>query len=209
MKLFLSSTSITNEQKDIFSKFVGKSLLKIKFALIENAADPYDFGDKGFVADTRSDLDELGLSFDLIDLRDFVDSKSRLQNLLSSYDVVWFGGGNLHYLRWIMRESGFDAFAKDLLENKVILGGGSAGAIVFGKSLKHYDLVDDSALSPTLIKEGLDLSGITVIPHWGVDEYQDLLSNINELYLKEGVETVLINDSQAVMIEGGVSKLVP
>lgn len=201
MKLFLSSTSIPDELITPFIKLVGKNLKDISFALIENAADPYG-KDVGFVIETRTVLQSLGMQLELIDLNKYKNKSEDLKDKLGTFDVVWFGGGNIYYLRWMMKETGFDTIARELFEKDVVYGGGSAGAIIAGNTLKYFDLVDDSNASPELIYSGLDLIDLVIIPHWETDRIQEKLSAIQSLYKNDNIDAVTITDNQAIIVDG-------
>jgi len=199
MKLFLSSTSIPAELVRPFIKLVNKDLKDISFALIENAADPY--GDNvGFVLETRSVLQSLGMRLELVDLNRYKGKTDDLKEKLGAFDVMWFGGGNTYYLRWLMKVTGFDTIVSELLEKGVVYGGGSAGAIVAGHTLKHFDLIDDPKVCPDVIYSGLGLTDLIIIPHWGTDKIQSKLSEIQALYQNDRLETVTVTDNQAVIV---------
>jgi dipeptidase E len=101
-----------------------------------------------------------------------------------------------------MRETGFDTMARELLEKGIVYGGGSAGAIIAGNTLKYFDLVDDPNASPELIYSGIDLIDLVIIPHWGTDKIQEKLSEIQALYKYDNVDTVTITDNQAIIVDG-------
>lgn len=140
MKFFLSSTNITTDLQPYFLKLVGKKVADIKFALIENAADPYQEYERGFVYETRCVFEALGMQIGRIDLREYGPKKKNLYDELKKFDVIWIGGGNTFYLRWVLKKSGFDKAIAELLNSGIVYGGGSAGAIITGPSLDKYDL---------------------------------------------------------------------
>lgn len=201
MKLFLSSTSIPNELVTPFTELVGKNLEDISFALIENAADPYG-NNAGFVLETRTVLQSLGMQLELIDINKYKNKSEDLKEKLGTFDVIWFGGGNIYYLRWLMQVTGFDSIARELLEKGIVYGGGSAGAIIAGSTLKYFDLVDDPNVSPELIYSGLDLIDLVIVPHWGTEKIQGKLSEIQSLYTNDDIDTVTITDNQAIIVDG-------
>ena len=202
MKLFLSSLSISEEQKTTFAGLVGKPLREISFVLIENAADTYEESSKGFVLETRQNLESLGMNIKVLDITRYTDESETILGELKDADVVWFGGGNVYYLRWLMKKTGLDTVIQKLVREGVVYGGGSAGAIVAGKTLRHYDIVDDPGLAPEVMYDGLDLTDIIMIPHWETEGIQSKLQEIKSLYEEEGSEVVVIKDGQALLIEG-------
>lgn len=208
MKLFLSSIAIDEKRKKYFTNLVGKSINDISFALIENAADLYPEDRKGFVLETRKKLESLGMNITLVDLKEYNDP-DKLYDELSKYDVIWSGGGNVYYLRWLMRESGFDEVIKKLLSEGIVYGGGSAGAIVAGPTLKAFDSIDDPSAAPVIINEGLSLTNEVIIPHWGVDDIQNKLNEIEEYYKKTDYNFHTLSDEQTLLIDGNKVKVIP
>ncbi|HMO78795.1 MAG TPA: Type 1 glutamine amidotransferase-like domain-containing protein [Candidatus Paceibacterota bacterium] len=201
MKLFLSSLSISSEQKEAFINLVEKDLSDIKFALIENAADPYSQKAKGFVEETRKNLQSFEIKLEQVNLLEYKNRPNELFEKLSKFDVVWIGGGNTFYIRWLMKETGFDNIINKLLEKGIVYGGGSAGAIVAGKTLKYFDLVDNPEDSPEQIYNGLGLTNLIIIPHWNTESFRDKLKEIKQLYEKEDIEVTTIEDGKAIVIK--------
>lgn len=202
MKLFLSAKSISEDQKQDFIDLVGKKSSDIKFALIQNAADPYESEARSFVDEAEAQLNSLGLNINKIDLRNYQKDITGLYEKLKEFDVMWVGGGNIYYLRWIMKESGFDQIIRKLLNEGAIYGGGSAGAIVSGQVLDKYDLIDDPSDSPALINRGLGLTNLAIIPHWDDEVYQRILLQIKSYYDNTNYEVITLTDEQAIVING-------
>ncbi|MFZ4632225.1 MAG: Type 1 glutamine amidotransferase-like domain-containing protein [Patescibacteria group bacterium] len=209
MKFFLASTNITTKLQTHFLSLVGKKFEDIKFALIENAADPYSEDEKGFVYETRNTFESLNMQLEIIDLREYVNNKNDVYDNLKKFDVVWIGGGNVFYLRWIFKESGLDAVIAKLLNEGTIYGGGSAGAIIAGPSLKKFELVDDINKSPEIVNTGLSLINLIVIPHWGQKKYQIKLQEIKDYYEATNYNLTTISDDQALLINENDQNIYP
>lgn len=210
MKLFLSSRDIPNNLRDVFLNLVGKQATDIKFALIENAADPYTDDTKDWMFETRKNFESLGMQMTLVDLRLYKDDPESLYTVLKNVDVVWIGGGNTYYMRWLMKVSGFDTIINKLLDEDVVYGGGSAGAILPCPLLDKFDIVDDPNAAPEVIKQGLGLIDFVIVPHWGDPEYQSQLEEIKNYYdaLKR-YPVVTITDTQAVIVDGDSCEVHP
>ncbi|MFC7785351.1 Type 1 glutamine amidotransferase-like domain-containing protein [Rossellomorea sp. GCM10028870] len=61
---------------------------------------------------------------------------------LRKFSSIYIGGGNTFYLLNTIRETGFDTILKEYVDNKGIVYGGSAGAIIFGRDIltsSHMD----------------------------------------------------------------------
>ncbi len=208
MKLFLSSLSISEEQKQDFINLVDKPLHEISFVLIENAADPYEEKYKGFVLETRQHLESFSMNLKRLDLAQYIKKPVELFDALKDSDVIWVGGGNTYYLRWLMKETGFDTIVHKLLSTGIVYGGGSAGAIVAQKTLKYYDLIDDPQLAPVAMYEGLGLTNIILVPHWNTEGIQPTLQEIKDLYNNDGLEVVTIEDGQALVVNDNDRNLI-
>ena len=200
MKLFLSSIAISREQEKDFVALVGKELQDISFALIENAADPVSDAERGFVQKTRKKIENTGVKIQQIDLNEFKGGTEGLYKKLKQFDVVWFGGGYTFYLRWIMKASGFDTIVSKLLKEGVVYGGGSAGAIVAGPSLEKFEEAGELEKCPEIINEGLGLTDLIIIPHWGEEDFQSDLVKIKKYYDTTNYTVLTLTDDQAVVI---------
>jgi dipeptidase E len=208
MKLFLSSQAISVKQKPYFLALFNKPAGKIKFAHIENAADPYPEEKRRFVLSNREWIDAVGMRVTYVDLRNY-KGPDELRKVLSLFDAIWVGGGNTFYLRWIMRQSGFDQTIKNLLKRGIVYGGGSAGAIVVGPTIKNFETADDSKAAPELITDGLHLTQFIPLPHWANEKYGSRMKGIQKQLDADNQKTIQLTDDQALVIEGEEVRLVP
>jgi hypothetical protein len=115
MKLFLSSVSIAQQNQQAFIELVGKAAKDIRVALIENWADTYPDDHKQWVDRARMMIQDTVGEIVTFDLRRYID-RNDLEADLAPFDVIWIGGGNVYYLRWISHESGFDSVIARLVE---------------------------------------------------------------------------------------------
>lgn len=201
MKLYLTSTAILPQHQQEFLRLVGKSASEVNCALIENAADPYSEERRSFVKRDFDLLSALGMHIVLMDLRE-INGADFIRHFLIRADVVWLGGGNTFYLRELMRTAGFDQAIHSLMERGLIYGGGSAGAIVAGPTLAHFDMADDPSQAGTLIEEGLGLTEVVTVPHWGHPRYGEPCRQIKEKLDALGHRAIPITDEQAIVIDG-------
>jgi len=209
MKLFLSSTIITKQTISHFVDLVGKPVEDISFCLIENAVDLLSDEQKEFMYKTRENLKMLGIVFVTFDLRKYIEKKEDLEKDLTDFDVIWCGGGDTFYLRSLIEKTDFKQVVKNLLENGKVYGGGSAGAIIAGPTLKYFDLVDDSYSKEEKIYDGLGLTNEVVIPHWGVPEFQEELERIKKHYESEPYHLNLLSDEQTLLINKDKAVVIP
>jgi len=140
MKLFLSSLAISDSQSVELARLIGKEPSTISLALIENAADTYGEAERAWVYINRAAIQSHGFAVELVDLREYNKRPALIKAMLRTKDIVWFGGGNSFYLRWLLKDTGIDAILKELVVKGLVYGGGSAGAIIAGPTLKHFEL---------------------------------------------------------------------
>jgi dipeptidase E len=208
MKLFLSSLAISDQQSAELAKLVGKEPKGIKLALIENAADTYPEGKRAWVDQNRAAIQSHDFDVEIIDIRNYKNKLPELKQKLASKDVIWFGGGNTYYLRWLLKDGGLDEVLAELVEQGIVYGGGSAGAIVAGPTLKHFETADDPKDAPEVIFNGLRLTDAVVVPHMDNAKFTAIIHGINDKLRADGFETVPLGDAQALVIDGDAQKIV-
>ena len=205
MKLFLSSMSVSYEQAPAFSKLVGKSIKDMRLAFITYGIETSTSGQD----ENIDNLKALGIQVQKLILEDFKDRTRRtpLLPLLRESDVIWLGGGNTYYLRWLLRETRADAMIQGLVSQGKVYGGGSAGAIVAGPTLKYFDEADDPSLAPERIDKGLGLTDIVVVPHWQNEKFGDIVARAADKLEKGGYYIQPLTDEQALIIDGNAKAL--
>lgn len=209
MKLFLASLAISDPQSVELAKLVGKDSKDIKLALIENAADPYDVNSRAWVDQNRTAIQSHDFDVEVIDIRQYKGKLAELTAKLASKDVIWFGGGNTYYLRWLLRDTGVDTMLTELVTQGIVYGGGSAGAIVAGPTLKHFETADDPSDAPEVILDGLHLTESVVAPHIDNVKFKTIIQGINSKLQADGYKTVPLGDAQALIIDGLTQTIIP
>ncbi len=61
--------------------------------------------------------------------------------------MIWVMGGNTYCLRYEAQRSGLEAVIRDLLENGMVYGGDSAGALLAGTSIAGIESADNPAFA--------------------------------------------------------------
>lgn len=202
--------AISQEQSPAFLELLGKTKgSEVKMALIENAAD-VDDGEKKWMYRNRDDFLSLGIQVDYVGLKEYLNKKDSLKSRLSEADIVWLGGGNTYYLRWVLQETQADQVIRELVIAGKAYGGGSAGAIVAGPTIKYFEKADNPEKAPEHLTEGLSLTDVVTVPHWQNEKYghtmrHDVLANL-EL---NGYKTVCLTDEQALVVDGDTQTVVP
>ncbi|MFZ6014131.1 MAG: Type 1 glutamine amidotransferase-like domain-containing protein [Bacteroidota bacterium] len=208
MKLFLYSLSLSPEQAAALTDLVGKDPKHTQFAIIENAADIVPNA-IDWVGGFRDMLLRYGYQLERVDLRKWINRPDALRDKLASKDVIWLGGGHTYYLRWILRESGADTMIKNLVSQGIVYAGWSAGAVVAGPTTQYFDGMGDNLQdSPEIILDGLNLTNLVVVPHLDNKEFADDAKTTNRKLVQAGYHTLLLGDSQALVIDGNRQKII-
>ncbi|HEY8998691.1 MAG TPA: Type 1 glutamine amidotransferase-like domain-containing protein [Candidatus Saccharimonadales bacterium] len=202
VKLLLSSVSLNAMQAQALAELAGKQPHDLKVALITNGADPYGTPTPEWALKNHEVFGSSGFQVETVDLRKFRGKLPDLEKLLTSQDVLWFGGGNTFYLRWLLKEVGADKLVVGLAESGKVYGGDSAGAILAGPTLKYFEAADDPHAAPELIKDGLHLTEFVVVPHMDNEKYGAIVQQINEQLKADKLTTVPLNDGQALVVNG-------
>lgn len=207
MKLFLSSQAISNEQAPHLIELVGKPAADIHLVVIENAAD-IETGPKPWLLRNRQMFESHGFDVEYIDLKQYAEDVKALEQKFIDKDVLWFGGGNTYYLRWLMHSMGIEDIVKGLVENGKVYGGGSAGSIVAGPTLKHFETADDLKEAPEVLLDGLGLTDKVVLPHMDGVKYASIMQVIEIKLQADGYKTIPLTDAQALVINGSKEEVI-
>jgi peptidase E len=163
--------------------------------------------DSGFM-DNRVAIQSHNFDVEIIDIRQYKSKLAGLEGKLSQKDVIWFGGGNTFCLRWLLKDTDTDKLLNTLVNNGIVYGGGNAGAIVAGPTLKHFEAADDSSAAPEIILEGLQFTDPVVVPHMDNAKFASVIHGINDMLKADGFNTVPIGDRQALLVDGVEEKVI-
>ena len=199
IKLFLTSTELLPHQHQTLRDIIGSNLSEIRCALIENAADPYGDIEQDFVTLNRDALIATGMKIEQLDLRVYEGS-------IEDYDIVWLGGGNTFYLRYILKN--FEDKIKEHIEKGKVLAGSSAGALVLGPTIKEIDNVDNPYLSPEIIGIGLGLTKYCVLSHKDNPNFKEQLNKSVSKFETKGFEVIQIEDGQVFIQKDDIYKII-
>ncbi len=200
--VFLMSMGLTDEGFAKFESLVNKAPAQIKIAFIENAADIIP-GSEEWLPGVRQTWMDRGYVGDVIDLREWLNENSiDLCNELMKYDVIWIGGGHTYYLRWILKASGADKIIIALVNAGKLYAGWSAGAVVAGPTIKHFDKMgDDPADAPEQIFTGLNLLKEIIVPHTDHPDFSEGALAAAEALKAEGYKVVALRDGEFFFTE--------
>jgi peptidase E len=103
---------------------------------------------------------------------------------------------------WILKETGADEIIKDLAQHGKVYGGGSAGAIMAGLTLKFFEVTDDPKVAPEYMTDRLGLTRTVVVPHWQNEKYGVTMEDIANNLTEAGYTIAKITDEQALVVNG-------
>ncbi|MEK7620471.1 MAG: Type 1 glutamine amidotransferase-like domain-containing protein [Patescibacteria group bacterium] len=133
MKLFLTSSCISEELRKPFLKFLGNPSQQIKLYFIPTASDVEN--EKFYTCKSMDDFSATGINPVWYSLK--FKTKEQIAHELADADVIWVNGGNTFYLLDVARKTGFMVIVDDLVRNKgVMYGGTSAGSILASPTIE-------------------------------------------------------------------------
>ncbi len=202
MKLFLSSIRLPSEPEKA-SLFGGKSELSV--VIVPNAWDTYpEDRQKTELASTVSDFEKQGFRTSVLDLA--TSSGKQREDSLGSNNFLWVMGGNTFYLNYRVQKTGFDKLVKTALENGLVYGGTSAGAVIAGPTLHGAENVDDPADAPEVIWDGLGLVEFGIVPHWGMEKYASELEKMKDEMQPHLAQVIMLtNEQAAIVVDSGIT----
>jgi dipeptidase E len=206
MRLYLSSYGL-GENAAALRELAGA---QARTAVIFNARDAYrgerlKYQEREFAA-----LRALGFFCEELDLRSYFGDSDTLRARLATYDLVFAVGGNTFVLARAMTESGFGtAIRGQLLENRIVYGGYSAGACIVGPDLDGCHLIDEpdavaEGYSPDVRPEALGWVPWRIVPHWRSEHEESPRAELAVAHLLEaGLPFQALRDGQAFVVNDG------
>lgn len=152
------------------------------------------------------ELNEIGISAEKLDLRDYFGKQSELRSKLQEVDLIYVSGGNVYDLRIAMKLSGFDEILKEFVDEENVYAGYSAAVCVLSPTLKGYHIVDDPNNKTygdyETIWEGLELIDWQFAPHFDSDhsESEDVNKEI-AYYKKHGMKYKPLKDGEVIILD--------
>ncbi|MDB5185703.1 MAG: peptidase [Candidatus Saccharibacteria bacterium] len=180
---------------------MGREPGNVTAALIPNAKDYYATRAKNFKSNDVSEyMQNLGISPTIVDLIDY-DDPADIKHKLTQYDLVWVMGGNTFCLRHEMKRSGFDQIIKEVIQNGVVYGGDSAGAIVAGNSIRGIEYADEPEFAEEAHYDGLNLTPHFILPHTDSTMFGDAVEKARDMH-RDDPTLITLTDTQALIIDG-------
>lgn len=188
---------------------IGKPLSEIKCGVIKNPMDLKSKEKRDFLYKLVDDgFKSFGINKEDIDLKEYEGKSDELKKIILGLDMLWVTGGNVFYLRHLIKKVGLETILKDAITKGLVYGGDSAGALVICPTLRYLDSVDDTAEIPEVIYEGLNIIDFVPLPHWDNEKFKPALSDIKEKLENGGFEVKTFKDAQTIIVTDSKTEIV-
>jgi len=197
MKLFLTSSCVSENLQKPFLKFLDKLPEQTKLYFIPTASDVEE--NKFYTCESMDDFAAIGINPIWYALK--YKTKEQIVSELSNADVIWVNGGNTFYLLDVARKTGFMEVVNNLVRNKgVRYGGTSAGTILASPSIGSASWGGEDADKNIV---GLtDLSAFGFVPFASHVHYDPVKEKKIILANKKEMTIYAIPNSSAVEVNG-------
>ena len=192
----------TPEFAGIFGDKTDRSAL-----FIPTAAKPERL--KFYVKDDREALKNLGFAVEDLDISE--QSPDKIREKIMGVDAVCICGGNSFYLLQEIRRAQLEQTLREFLsDQRKLLIGSSAGAVVCAPGIEYAKPMDDSRKGPELRGDftGMNLTDFAVLPHFGevpfVLRTKKILAEYgreNDFYTLSNSEGLFISDKKPKLIK--------
>lgn len=203
MRLYLSSFRLGNHA-DRLVQLAGP---RQRTAVVCNAMDAQDAVERA--AGVERELAAMSaLGFDPV----HVDLRTSSDSLADGFDVIWMRGGNVFVLRRLLADTGADRVLLELLaQDAVVYGGYSAGVCVLGTDLAPLAQVDDIAVVPDPLMQGLGVLDYVVVPHVNTPEHPESANctAVAADLARRGVPHLPMRDGQVLLVDGSMTERLP
>lgn len=114
---------------------------------------------------------------------------------LKEYKAIFIGGGNTFKLLKSIKESNFEIILKEYLQSGGLVYGGSAGAIIFGRTIEPAIHADPNEVELEDLN-GLNLlGGYDVFCHYNPKKDQNKIKNLNR-------KTYILYEESGLLFDG-------
>ena len=183
MKLLLSGGGEPDQVKPLdeyFANYVKNG--KILYIPVAMDKIPYEDCEKWFRETyAKYNLNNIEMCTNLKEIND-----------LNNYKAIFIGGGNTFKLLKEIKESNFDIKLKEYLQNNGFIYGGSAGAIIFGKTIEPAIHADKNTVN---LK---DLNALNILDDYDVWCHYKETDNLNVLNRKK----IVLYEESGILYDG-------
>ena len=199
MKFVFISHGIPKLAVKKLTEMTGKTARDIRVLYITTPANTYPPNSDWLVESKENILNE---GFQITELDIEKERKERINKLISQHDVVWISGGNTFYFLYWAEKVGLKEMLKKFLEKGGIYAGESAGVMCQIKDLEPVKWVDYPDKAPRLVKQGMQLTDLVVIPHWENIKYLEVMNKIKRYYEDRSIKPYLLRNGEAIIVDG-------
>lgn len=198
MKFLFISHGLPSGFPQKVSDIVGKPNENIKVLYVTTPQNTYP-KDAGWILESRRDLEKTGFNITEYDIEG--KSASEVQNSITGIDIFWVSGGNTFYFLYWAEKVGLKKMLKDFLQKGGVYAGESAGVVCQIEDLKPLKWADNPKKAPEIVKSGMGLTDLIVLPHWGNEKYGRVMEKIKKYYEDRGIEVLTICDGDALLVD--------
>lgn len=192
-KILLTSAGFKNPiVGNEFLNLVNKTPSTIKILFIPTASRTEE--ELYYVEKSKEELLSIGIEEE--NIITFNLDYTLSEEELNRFDVIYVCGGNTFYLLHRVRETKFDKVIMDFTSSGKVYVGVSAGSVLAGPNINVRNLYDDDNDLEIKDFRGLNITNITVIPHY-TEEAKEKIQQIKE---DTECEVITLTDSQALLI---------
>lgn len=122
---------------------------------------------------------------------------------LNKFDGIYIGGGSTYKLLKFIKENNFDKNLIEFYKKGGKIGGGSAGAILFGYDIDIGSICEDRDKNTVGLK---DKKGLNLCDGWDVQvHYKNTHEEINQNYVKKSKRNIIAipDDSSVIVNQNG------
>ncbi len=204
MRLALFSQIYTGDHEAKLVDLLGKELSEVSFLFITSAVNYKPYKADWFVK-SENRLRSMFPNFREIDLQRVIeiDAAFNFEEYFSKFDMIHMGGGNTFMLMYWLKKTGVDEIIKKMVrEDRIVLGGESAGAVVLTHNITPYSYADNPLVAPQQYNEGLGLIDFAPLPHWGLEGFEEILGKTLAEFDTLNIPVKKIENDKALFIKG-------
>lgn len=199
MKFVFISSKIPELASKRICEMVGKPSNEIKVLYITTPQNTYS-KDADWIIDAKNDLLDQKFIITAYDIEN--KNSDEVKAGVNNNDIVWISGGNTFYFLYWAEKVGLKEILSNFLIKGGIYAGESAGVVCQIKDLEPIKWADNPDKAPELVKEGMQLTDLVVIPHWNDKKYGPIMEKVKVYYENKNIKPYLLEDGQALIVNG-------
>jgi dipeptidase E len=187
--------------KTKITELVGKNPTDIKVLYITTPTNIHP-EDPPWLEDSIKDLKSQGFQMTRMDIEE--KSPEEIRKVVFQHDIVWISGGNTFYFMYWANKKGLKEILMDFLNKGGVYAGESAGVVCQIRDLEPIKWADNPDKAPEVITQGMQLTDVVVLPHWGWEKYAKTMEKIRDYYVERSIKPYLLKDGEALIVKNGI-----